>query len=53
LATCSFRRALGAAPLTLDGMRALLRRSGLELRSYSPSGGTRAWEAAASRVVLA
>jgi rhamnulokinase len=43
-------RALGAAPLTLSGMRALLRRGGLELRSYSPSGDTRPWEAAARRI---
>ena len=47
-------RALGAAPGTLDGMRALLRSPGcLELRSYAPAGGTRAWEAAAGRAGLA
>ena len=42
-------RALGAAPGTLDGMRAILR-SCLELRRFSPSGGTRAWESAAARL---
>jgi sugar (pentulose or hexulose) kinase len=41
-------RALGAAPGSLDGMRALLR-DGIELRSYAPSGDARAWEAAARR----
>jgi rhamnulokinase len=46
-------RALGAAPATLDGMRSLLRGGGVELRSYFPSGGTRAWEAAATRTGLA
>ena len=43
-------RALGAAPQTLAGMRALLRRGDLELRSYSPAGDTRPWEAAARRI---
>jgi rhamnulokinase len=42
-------RALGAAPDSLDGMRALLR-SCLELRRYSPSDDTRAWESAAARL---
>jgi sugar (pentulose or hexulose) kinase len=42
-------RALGAAPGSLDGMRALLR-SCLELRRYSPSADTRAWESAAARL---
>jgi len=42
-------RALGAAPGTLDGMRAILR-SCLELRRYSPAGDTRAWESAAARL---
>ncbi len=47
-------RALGAAPGSLDGMRALLRSSGgLELRSYSPAGDAREWEAAARRAGLA
>jgi rhamnulokinase len=45
-------RALGAAPSSLDGMRALLRRGGLSLRSYSPAGDVRSWEAAASRAGL-
>jgi rhamnulokinase len=45
-------RALGAAPGSLDGMRALLRRGVLSLRSYSPSGDVRSWEAAASRAGL-
>jgi rhamnulokinase len=44
-------RALGAAPGSLDGMRALLR-SCLELRRYSPSGDTRAWESAAARLIV-
>jgi sugar (pentulose or hexulose) kinase len=42
-------RALGAAPGSLDGMRALLR-SCLELRRYSPSDDTRAWQSAAARL---
>jgi rhamnulokinase len=43
-------RALGAAPVSLDGMRALLRGGGgIELRSYAPSGDAGAWEAAARR----
>jgi sugar (pentulose or hexulose) kinase len=42
-------RALGAAPGTLDGMRAILR-SSLELRRFSPSGDTRGWERAAARL---
>jgi rhamnulokinase len=45
-------RALGAAPGSLDGMRALLRRGVLSLRSYSPAGDVRSWEAAASRAGL-
>jgi rhamnulokinase len=42
-------RALGAAPGSLDGLRALLRR-GQELRRYSPSGDSRAWSAAERRL---
>jgi rhamnulokinase len=42
-------RALGAAPGTLDGMRALLRTC-LGLRHYPPSGSTRGWAEAASRL---
>jgi len=45
-------RALGAAPGSLDGMRALLRR-GQELRHFSPAGDGRAWAAAAERLGLA
>jgi rhamnulokinase len=45
-------RALGAAPVSLSGMRALLRGGGIELRSYAPSGDARAWEAAARRAGL-
>ena len=46
-------RSLGAAPGSLDGMRALLRSSaGLSLRSYSPTGGVAVWEAAARRAGL-
>jgi sugar (pentulose or hexulose) kinase len=45
-------RALGAVPGTLHEMRAMLR-SGIELRSYSPSGDATAWDAAARRVGLA
>jgi rhamnulokinase len=43
-------RALGAAPPTLPGMRAILR-SGLALRTFSPAGENRAWESAAARLV--
>jgi rhamnulokinase len=43
-------RALGAAPGTLNEMRALLRSGGIELRSYSPSGNVNTWAAAARRV---
>jgi len=46
-------RALGAAPVSLDGMRALLRGGGIELRSYAPSGDASSWEAAARRAGLA
>jgi rhamnulokinase len=42
-------RALGAAPVSLDGMRALLRSGEIELRTYQPGGDATAWEAAASR----
>jgi rhamnulokinase len=42
-------RALGAAPGTLNEMRALLRSGRIELRSYSPSGDARTWAAAARR----
>jgi sugar (pentulose or hexulose) kinase len=42
-------RALGAAPGSLDGMRALLR-GNLGLRRYSPSGGISAWRRAAARI---
>jgi rhamnulokinase len=42
-------RALGAAPATLPGLRALLR-SCLALRTFSPDGGG-AWESAAARLV--
>ena len=44
-------RALGAAPGTLDGMRALLRK-GQALRHFSPSGDGRAWQHAAAGVSL-
>jgi rhamnulokinase len=47
-------RALGAAPGSLDGMRALLRSgAGLRLRRFEPSGdsgGRRAWAEAARRL---
>jgi len=43
-------RALGAAPATLPGMRALLR-SCLALRTFAPTGNARAWESAAARLV--
>jgi sugar (pentulose or hexulose) kinase len=42
-------RALGTAPGSLDGMRALLRR-GQDLRHFSPAGDGRAWSAAARRL---
>jgi rhamnulokinase len=42
-------RALGAAPASLDGMRALLRDT-QPLRRYSPGGDPRAWAAAARRL---
>ncbi len=45
-------RTLGAAPGTLDGMRALLRSGGAELRRYAPSGDGRGWAAAAQRAGL-
>lgn len=45
-------RALGAAPGTLRGMRALLRDGGLDLRSYAPSGDPAAWLDAARRADL-
>jgi len=43
-------RALGAAPATLPGLRALLR-SGLAVRTFSPAGDEGAWAAAAARMV--
>jgi rhamnulokinase len=43
-------RALGAAPATLPGMRAILR-SCLALRTFAPAGNVPAWESAAARVV--
>ena len=43
-------RALGAAPATLPGLRAILR-SGLALRTFAPAGNARAWESAAARLV--
>ena len=43
-------RALGVAPATLPGMRALLR-SCLALRTFTPAGGGGAWEGAAARLV--
>ena len=52
-------RALGAAPGSLDGMRALLRASGVRLSRYEPSGfaggadGSGGWAAAARRAGLA
>jgi rhamnulokinase len=45
-------RALGAAPGSLDGIRALVRHGGIELRSYSPSGDGRGWLAASRRLGL-
>jgi len=44
-------RALGAAPGSLGGMRALLRK-GQQLRHFSPSGDQSAWQRAATRVSL-
>ncbi len=43
-------RALGAAPATLPGMRAILR-SCLALRTFSPAGDGAAWKSAAARLV--
>ena len=43
-------RALGAAPATLPGIRALLR-SCLALRTFTPAGGGGGWESAAARLV--
>jgi rhamnulokinase len=43
-------RALGAAPATLPGMRALLR-SCLALRTFTPAGDRGGWESAAARLV--
>jgi rhamnulokinase len=43
-------RALGAAPATLPGMRAILR-SCLALRTFAPAGDGGAWERAAARLV--
>ena len=43
-------RALGAAPATLPGMRALLR-SCLALRTFTPAGDGGGWESAAARLV--
>ena len=45
-------RALGAAPGSLEGMRALLRLGDLSLRSYSPGGDVRVWEEASRRAGL-
>jgi len=42
-------RALGAAPASLDGMRALVAAS-QRLRTFQPSGGGGAWQAAARRL---
>jgi rhamnulokinase len=42
-------RALGAAPGTLDGMRAMLR-SCVEPRRFTPAGDARAWASAAARI---
>jgi rhamnulokinase len=42
-------RALGAAPGTLGGMRALIR-SGFSPRRFGPSGNGRAWDAADRRI---
>jgi rhamnulokinase len=43
-------RALGAAPATLPGLRAILR-SCLALRTFAPAGNARAWESSAARLV--
>jgi rhamnulokinase len=43
-------RAIGAAPATLPGMRALLR-SCLALRTFTPAGDRGGWESAAARLV--
>jgi rhamnulokinase len=44
-------RTLGAAPGSLDGMRALVRSAaGLRLRRFAPSGDGSAWTAAARRI---
>jgi rhamnulokinase len=43
-------RALGAAAATLPGLRTLLRRGDIELRSYAPAGDEAAWHAAARRI---
>jgi rhamnulokinase len=43
-------RALGAAPASLDGLRALVRASAA-LREYTPSGDQGAWEAAGLRAL--
>jgi rhamnulokinase len=43
-------RALGAAPATLPGLRAILR-SCLALRTFGPARNARAWESAAARLV--
>jgi sugar (pentulose or hexulose) kinase len=45
-------RAVGAAPATVGGLRALLRRDDIELRAYSPAGDEAAWHAAALRAGL-
>jgi rhamnulokinase len=44
-------RALGAAPGTLEGMRALIR-ARAELRTYQPTGDGRSWLAAGRRIGL-
>jgi rhamnulokinase len=45
-------RALGAAPGSLDGMRAFLRSGDVRLTRYEPSGGDGEWAAAARRAGL-
>ena len=45
-------RALGAAPGTLDGMRALLRDAGAGRRRFEPAGDSAQWTAAVRRVGL-
>jgi rhamnulokinase len=45
-------RALGAAPGSLAGMRALLRGGAVELRRFAPAGDPRQWTAAARRAGL-